>query len=242
MKSKIRAVSFDFWNTLFRDQHGAAYQEMRLKLFMESVRSHGECCEEDVLSAFKHCAETCNRIWSEEYRTPTARERIEMVLAQLALELPDEVLDPLAQLSGEILYQFPPTLIDDALEVLGALVQDYKLAVISDTGFAPGRVLREIMKRHDIYDFFDVTTFSDEAGRSKPHESIFLRTTEALDISPEEMLHIGDLELTDVAGAKGVGATAVLFAENGVSVQPSRADYIVKSHLELLSVLEKIVP
>jgi putative hydrolase of the HAD superfamily len=237
---KIQAISFDFWNTLFRDRGGTVYHEARLKYFMETVSAYRECHEQEVIDAFKHASRTCHQIWTEQHRTPNARERIEMVLAQLALELPEEILEPMVRFSGEVIHQFPPVLIEGVADLLAVLAPRYKLAIISDTGFSPGTVLREILKRNGIYDYFDVFTFSDEAGRSKPHQSVFMRTTEALGIRPDEMLHIGDLEMTDIAGAKGVGATAVLFAADTETIETSAADFIVKSHFELLHILERL--
>ena len=52
----------------------------------------------------------------------------------------------------------------------------YRLAVICNTGMVGGRVLREVLKRHGLFDFFDVTVFSNEFGVSKPHPSIFQHT------------------------------------------------------------------
>src|SRR5438874_8421000 len=100
MNNKIKAVSFDFWNTLFRDRGGATYQSVRLKFFLETVSPYHDCCEEQVAAAFIHSSEVSNRIWSEQYRTPNARERLELVLAHLMLELPDEILDHLARYSS----------------------------------------------------------------------------------------------------------------------------------------------
>ncbi|MEW6733992.1 MAG: HAD family hydrolase [Acidobacteriota bacterium] len=237
---KIKAISFDFWNTLYRDLKEVSYRERRLQFLWETVRPYQDCHMEQVIEAFTYTVEVCNRIWSEEYRTPIARERLEMMLVRLAVKLPEEELEELARWSSELLYDYPPTLIEGVTEVLKALAPHYKLAVISDTGFAPGRVLRELMRRNHIYEYFEVLTFSDEAGRSKPHESVFLRTTTSLGISPQEMLHIGDLEVTDIAGAKAVGAKAVLFSDGLTETTRSKADFIIRSHLELPDLLKQL--
>jgi HAD superfamily hydrolase (TIGR01509 family) len=237
---RIKAVSFDFWNTLFRDIHGSAYQENRLKFFLETVRSYQECCPEKTMAAFNYASQEAYRIWTQEHRTPNARERLEWVLSQLVLELPEDVLSPMARSCGEMIHQFPPVLIEHVKEVLEKLSQHYQLAVISDTGYSPGTVLRETMARNGILDYFAVLSFSDEVGRSKPHESIFLATAQALGIAPTEMLHIGDLEFTDVIGARAVGAKAVLFAADLAELPDSVADYVVKSHLELITILAEL--
>ncbi len=226
---------------MFRDDLKAAlYQQSRLTIFLETVRPYRECCETDALEAFNYCGDVCHRIWSEEHRTPDARERLQLVVNRLSVPLPDDLLNALARRCGELVYDFPPTLIEGVAEALAKLSSEYKLAVISDTGYSPGSVLRELMRRNNIFDYFHTLTFSDEVGRSKPHESVFRRTAEALNVRPAEVLHIGDLEMTDVAGAKAFGAMAALFAPGFYSRPASKADFVVKSHYELLERLAEL--
>ena len=85
---------------------------------------------------------------------------------------------------------------------------------------------------------FTVTVFSDEEGLSKPHAPVFAKAARELGVSPEELLHIGDLEYSDIAGARGVGATAALFA--GVSdrfASETKADYTFHSWREFIDIL-----
>ena len=82
----------------------------------------------------------------------------------------------------------------------------YRLAVICNTGMAGGRVLREVLKRHGLFDYFEVTVFSNEFGLAKPHPGIFEHTLAELGgIAPSEALHVGDLEELDVEGARRAG-------------------------------------
>ena len=60
----------------------------------------------------------------------------------------------------------------------------------------------------------------------KPQPRIFEAAAEACRSAPE-LLHIGDLEPTDIAGAHAVGATAALFAgDNGTYRESTAADYV----------------
>jgi len=107
--------------------------------------------------------------------------------------------------------------------------QGYRLGVICNTGMAGGRVLREVLRRHGLLDFFDVTVFSNEFGVSKPHPSIFEHTLEALGgVSPAEALHVGDLEELDVEGARRAGLHSALYAPeaNGRAVHTD-AEFVV---------------
>ncbi|HEX8968060.1 MAG TPA: HAD-IA family hydrolase, partial [Chloroflexota bacterium] len=97
-----------------------------------------------------------------------------------------------------------------------------------NTGMAGGRVLREVLRRHGLFDYFAVTVFSNEFGVSKPHPSIFEHTLSALgDVAPAQSLHVGDLEELDVEGARRAGLFAALYAPGADDV-PTDADLVVR--------------
>ena len=105
----------------------------------------------------------------------------------------------------------------------------YRLAVICNTGMAGGSVLREVLKRHGLFDAFDVTVFSNEFGLAKPHPGIFEHTLAALGgIEPRQALHVGDLEELDVEGARaGARALRALRAGHATAAIETDADIVV---------------
>jgi FMN phosphatase YigB (HAD superfamily) len=57
-----------------------------------------------------------------------------------------------------------------------------------------------------LYEFFDVTVFSNEFGYAKPDPRIFVHTLGELGGIPSgQALHVGDLEELDVEGARRAG-------------------------------------
>ena len=120
------------------------------------------------------------------------------------------------------------------------LAQRYRLCVISDSGLSTGKTLRHFLKRDGLLDCFTCTTFSDEAGVSKPHMRIFQITLDRLNAQPYEAVHLGDLTHSDIAGAKAIGMSAVRLAANyddaNRSVEP---DAVVYSYAEFEQWLEK---
>jgi len=72
-------------------------------------------------------------------------------------------------------------------------------------------VLKRVLAGHDLLHLFDSLVFSDEAGRAKPHREVFERAARSLSADPREMVHIGDLERTDIIGAKQAGYHAIRF-------------------------------
>ena len=84
--------------------------------------------------------------------------------------------------------------------------------------------------------------FSDVVGVSKPHCAMYEQASAGLDTELEALLHIGDLEPTDVVGALNVGARAALFAgDNDRFLGNTKAHYTFTSWQEFVDRLEKIV-
>jgi len=101
-------------------------------------------------------------------------------------------------------------LYEDALPVIAELRnRGLKLALLSNTG----RDLNEFVAHHRID--VDVFLTSRLHGKTKPHETIFRRILELLDVRPEEALMVGDTLQDDVEGARAVGMQAVLIDRVG---------------------------
>ncbi len=106
----------------------------------------------------------------------------------------------------------PATLNVHAREVLQRLRKlGLKIGLICNTGRGPGHVLRELMRREDVLDYFDATVFSDEVGYGKPDKRIFLAAAEKMGLKPTDILHVGDNIENDVKGAQGAGMKTLLF-------------------------------
>ena len=209
----IKAVSFDFWHTLFTEQPGAflLYNQRRRSLLTEAVAGCRDVAHAELEQACRLESEAHNSVWREEHRTLAASERVTRILAHLDISLPDNDLVSLVASVEEGILEHPPVLIDGARETLETLSHRYRLGIISDVGFSPGRMLKRVLADHGLLDLFDSLVFSDEAGRAKPHIEVFECTALALSAKPEEIVHIGDLEYTDIVGAKRAGYHAIRF-------------------------------
>ncbi|HJZ69982.1 MAG TPA: HAD family hydrolase [Blastocatellia bacterium] len=209
----IEAISFDFWNTLFTEQPGGflLYKARRRRLLEEALCAYGDVNAADLERACHVEAEHHSRIWRDEHRTCATSERVGRILNQLDVCLPEAPLADLVARFEEGILEHPPVPIEGAVDVLGQLSRRYRLGIISDVGFSPGRVLKQVLAHHGLLDLFDSLVFSDEAGRSKPHTEVFQRTCRSLSAEPAGIVHIGDLEHTDVIGAKRAGYRAIRF-------------------------------
>jgi REG-2-like HAD superfamily hydrolase len=73
--------------------------------------------------------------------------------------------------------------------------------------------LRPLLSDLGLTPLFDSVHVSAELGVDKPHPLIFNAALAALNVAPHEALMVGDDAANDVAGARGVGADALLWGE-----------------------------
>ncbi len=230
----IKAITFDFWNTLYT---AAAYAHPLRRRFLRSLldKHQIDLDDEQLDTAEAMARDEWNRVWREDYRTPSAAEWVRMMLAELNVRLPAADFEALAAYYDRSLLEADPgpTLIAGARETIGRLAHTYRLGIISDSGLSTGCTLREFLIRDQIIDRFACLTFSDELGVSKPHSRAFLSTLHCLGAQPHEAVHLGDLIRSDIAGARAAGMRAVRLAacydDPDRSVAP---DAVVRSYAE----------
>jgi len=236
----LRALTFDFWGTLYEN---AFARDDRLRLLGETLARHRQSRSRERLdAAYSHARSVWNRVWREKQRSIPIERWLDELLGHLDADLPD---DAAAQLGREIeeiyLRQDRPRPVPGVQQVLPHLAERYALGLISDTGLTPGRVLRQVMQRDGLLTFFDALTFSDELGTAKPNPRPFLHTLDQLGARPEEAAHVGDLPETDLRGARRVDMKAVLFL--GVSERRDGrplADLVFDDYGELERGLEQL--
>ncbi|NOZ86529.1 MAG: HAD family hydrolase [Deltaproteobacteria bacterium] len=216
----IRAISFDLWDTLIIDDSDEVKRkEMQLPTKKEARRilvhealnkNQVPVSIETVNAAYDAIDTAFDKVWKQLHVTWSVRERLNLLLTALHSGLPDNEMLALIRRHEEMELDVQPDFVEEAGEVLSVLAGSYKLAVISDTVFSPGRVLRKLLQQAGIFKYFHTLVFSDEVLRSKPSSAVFLKACDSLSVAPQELVHIGDREDKDVAGPHAVGARAIL--------------------------------
>ncbi|AVT33698.1 hypothetical protein C6361_34445 [Plantactinospora sp. BC1] len=117
---------------------------------------------------------------------------------------------------------------DDALPILRA-VRDggLKLGLVSNFD----RWLRDVLRKLDLLDYFDVVTISTEVGVAKPDPRIFRAALGQLGVPAGRSVFVGDSLLADVAGAQAAGMIPVLLDRDGT--HPDHPGWRVRSLDEL---------
>ncbi len=235
----LRAVTFDYWDTLYT---GAVLPE-RMHLRQSAVRQMltdlGHTIGDEDLAALYHASgHEADRWWREEHRGYTAGERIRWMLQRLSIERPEdcEHIARVVQAVDDALLAYPPPLLAGAADSLASLRSRYRLGIISDTGFASGKAQDALLVHDGVRAAFDVTVYSVDVGHAKPRREPFRAAIDALELPPEEILHIGDNERTDVRGALDAGMRAIrvdFVRQSG----PSAAELVASSFTELTEYL-----
>jgi putative hydrolase of the HAD superfamily len=83
-----------------------------------------------------------------------------------------------------------------------------RLGLVSNA-FDPGWLLHRDLEQMGLEQRLDYSVFSSEVGTRKPHPAIFTRALDALEVSPEHALFVGDRLYEDVRGAGELGMTTV---------------------------------
>lgn len=233
----IRAITFDFWGTLFQDAHGRERHRLRLDALIEATGA----AEADADKALRDTMAFFLEQHIATQHTLTPVDAVEIVCTTLNVSVTPDTADALARTFADVILQHAPVPIEDALAAVQAAAARVPIAIISDTGFSPGRNLRILMEREGFSSHFSATTFSDEMGVSKPQLPMFEKTAGELGVAAHELLHIGDLEPTDILGVHQAGGIAGLItAVNDRFADTTRADYIFPSWRSFIDLLPEL--
>lgn len=237
--SPPRAVTFDCWQTLIYEESWEIAHGLRVAALDRSARAEGlELEPGEAGRAFDAAWARHMALWAEEVATG-AREVAHWALEEVGLAPQGSQFEPLRKAFEEASHSGRVRMIDGALETLTRLeAAGIGCALICDTGLTPGRVVRELLDGHGLLAPLRATIFSDEWSLPKPHPRVFQAALEALEVGPQEAVHVGDLRRTDVAGARGVGMASVrITAANDDTSELEEADRVAASHAELRTLL-----
>jgi len=235
----VRAITFDWWGTLFCDAKTRSRGELRLDILVE-VTGADRAAADNALKAVWAAFDRSHRM---EQRTLTSQDAVRMACEHLNVHIEPDEAERVAEAFACAVLEYEPLPIEGALEAVRAAAARVPIGIISDTGVSPGRVLRQLMDRNEFTQWFSAFTWSDElGGLSKPRSDNYLHAAAQLNVPVESLLHIGDLPYTDIAGAKAVNAKAALFtAVNQLPPGPAVPDYTFATWREFVDLLPRIL-
>jgi len=229
----IRAVTYDCWATLLKDRDWEGAMERRIDALLSHLdidRAEARKCLEEAW--LKH-----DEAWKQVETFGPGRMAAHCLEARGIFD--DDIINEVTQKFEEASLAAGVAAVDGARETLQALRgAGIGLALVCDTGFTPGRVVRQLLDDQGLLEFLEVVCFSDEVGVPKPGSEIFAKAIAELGVRPPEAVHIGDLRRTDIAGAHHFGMHAIRF--RGVhddKTDAPEAETVIDRHEQLLEVI-----
>jgi len=241
----IKGVTFDWWGTIAvipaRSDSGSmrAFRIARLEALLRDLDVRPA---RSVLSeAYDRQGELLEGLWAEHRELPPDEQvRAFMQFAGLNQDDADVVAAVREAIHGAIVARPPPIFPDIESTLRSLSDRRIRIGLISNTGRSWGRYLTEVQNAAGIGPFFQTRIYSDDLRVRKPDPRIFEAALAGLDLPADEVVHIGDDVVADVAGAKAVGMRAVWF-NTGFwrGAKTDRADVEIRGHAELPRLLEK---
>lgn len=237
----LRAVTFDCWGTLLFERDSGHAHGLRVDAVVRVALRGGLRLDAGAARAALDAAWRRHfEAWHAHLATG-APEMAGWVLESLALdaaaqrELRPELEGALAEAS----LASGIAALEGARETLEWLAAaGLRRALVCDTGFSPGRVVRQLLGHAGLLDLLEVQAFSDEVGVPKPDARIFEHALGALGTAPAAALHVGDLRRTDVAGARGLGMRTVRIRDHfDDPSEHAEADHVADTHAHLRELL-----
>jgi 2-haloalkanoic acid dehalogenase type II len=98
--------------------------------------------------------------------------------------------------------------------------------------------------RAGLGEYFRGAIDAGQAGAAKPDARIFVRLLAAAGAAADEVLHVGDDAIADIAGARDVGMRTVWMnrTQGPWPAAVARADYEVRDLAELADLVERLAP
>jgi len=162
---------------------------------------------------------------------------LEGLCARVGIETDEELVRKLVEIHYAPVRR-ELTVYPDVAETLESLqARGYKLALLSNTMW-PREFHEADLTMFGLTDFFKVRFFSSDFPRRKPHPAIFLAATEALGVSTEHAVYVGDFPERDIVGAHNAGMKAILKHHPLRTAAPSIVpDASIRELAELLDIL-----
>lgn len=209
----IKAVFFDFYNTLVRfwppldEIQQAACNELGLRVSKESI-NRGYSIADAYFDEENERQPLALR--TAETRLDFFARYEQIILDNAGLPASLELAKQIWLMAIAVPKEF--VLFDDVIPALETLrSRGYVLGVLSNLR----RDMGDLCQRLAISTHLDFCITSAEVGAEKPHPPIFKAALERAAVAPAEAVHVGDQYGSDVSGARAVGIHPVLIDRGG---------------------------
>ena len=222
---KLKAVALDLWGTLIVDAPGGGRRRMRrreARLTEAYERAGaGPGAAEAVPKAIRSAIDALV-VAHQSNIDLSGEDRLNAVRRSMLEQCPDTVED--AELRAELIRSVcesaswePPDIIEGVEQELEELKQQgLRLAVVSNTGLAPGSYVERALVARGFDRWIEHWIWSDDVLSWKPGQAIFEASLQALGTGAAETAFVGDTPEADILGSRHAGfAVSVLVGNKG---------------------------
>jgi len=235
LASAPRVVSFDCWSTLLAETDWPWAHALRVNALRDAAREAGLAVDATQAETVFNLAWEHHMAQWQSGRQCGAEVVALRALSELGLADRPDALAHLVRRFEEASHTGDVVALEGARELLASLrAAGIPCVLVCDTGLTPGRVVRQLLAKAGLLPYLRALAFSDEVGFPKPDPRIFHAAIDPLGVVPTEVVHVGDLRRTDVAGARALGMVSVrIRAHHDDQDDRTDADHVVDSHAEL---------
>jgi putative hydrolase of the HAD superfamily len=252
VQMRVKAVLFDFFDTLLLIEGGDAFYMPSLRKLHEFLVNHGiNVSFEDFTRVYFEIRDKLYAETEESLEEPHFNFRVSQTLQKLGykVDASDAVVVGATEAFADEFMRYLH-LDEDAIMVLQKMHEKYKLGVISN--FAIPECIWKLLEKFSLKKFFDVVVISGAINKRKPSPEIFEKALKTIGVDASEAVFVGDTPRLDVKGAKAVGMRSILIQrETSVIDSPKsliwkpreddanlKPDKVIGSLSELLVALE----
>jgi putative hydrolase of the HAD superfamily len=237
----LRAVLFDWGDTLMDFKYDPELVEAGYRAGLEAL-------EHDDLPDPGIVAEHFRKEYEPFFWAPGTIEEIEYpglvreLLGHFDIEVTDDELTRF--LEAEHTAWAPAFVLGATTHaLLEALRSRGLLLGLVSNAFDPPWILHRDLERQGVAERIDFAVFSSEVGRRKPDAAIFERALDALGVTPEETLFVGDRLYEDIRGAAELGMTTAqaLWFRADANPEGAEPDYEAFTQMDVLNVADRLL-
>ncbi len=201
MKNKLKAIFFDFDDTLFDHRYcsrsALSWLRNNYNCFSGTTLDQLELEHLKILEEIHF-----RKVLTGEFSLEDARaERFRRIFKNHKMENPESVMAEAARNYRKV-YELSYKLADGAKELLDSIKGKTKIVVITNN------LIREQegkIKKCRVENYVDELVTSEEVGFTKPEPEIFHAALKRVNCTPGEVIMVGDSWERDVLGAAKVG-------------------------------------
>jgi putative hydrolase of the HAD superfamily len=214
LAENIKGICFDLYGTLLILHNlREAWSDWFLKFY--------ECLKKFGLELSQEALKVKLEVFFSKLEPPIKDDgltlyerRIQRQCTNLGLELDKTEYQEIANISVRTWHSY--TILDpEVVPLLEKLSKKYKLALVSNFDHPPH--IRSVLLELNLEKYFPWIIISGEVEYKKPDPKIFSLVLDQMDLSPPEVIHIGDSQ-DDIEGANAAGIYSVHIKRNDMEL------------------------